>query len=212
MPKLSRDCRDHCCPGEHRLELRAALDAHGDIQKHVLNPPPVENAIPWFLGSWHKGLLLWAGKALKGSQAAQVTQLCPKVQEQGANPQHLQLLSASQGSLEALESRAQTPAGSGKPLQPCQGSSALPSPTEAERCLTEVALEVGREMERKWLEARKQQPRREQLGCRSCQRYGITRDLLCVHTSLPAPNVLALSFCPYTYSKSSVTPYLPACF
>lgn len=211
MPKLSRDCRDHCCPGEHRLELWAALDAHGDIHEHVLNSP-VENAIPWFLGSWHKGLLLWAGKAPKGSRAVQVTQLCPKVQEQGANPQHLQVLSASQGSLEALESGAQTPAGSGKPLQPCQGSSALPSPTEAERCLTEVALEVGREMERKWLEARKQQPRREQLGCRSCQRYGITRDLLCVHTSLPAPNVLALSFCPYTYSKSSVTPYLPACF
>lgn len=87
VPKLSRDCRDHCCPGEHRLELWAALDAHGDIHKHVLNSP-IENAIPWFLGSWHKGLLLWAGKALKGSQAVQVTQLCPEVQEQGANPQH----------------------------------------------------------------------------------------------------------------------------
>lgn len=82
VPKLSRDCRDHCCPGEHRLELWAALDAHGDIHKHVLNSP-IENAIPWFLGSWHKGLLLRAGKAPKGSRAVQVTQLCPKVQEQG---------------------------------------------------------------------------------------------------------------------------------
>lgn len=40
----------------------------------------------------------------------QLTQLCPKVQEQGANPQHLQLLSAPQGSLEVLEGRAQVPA------------------------------------------------------------------------------------------------------
>jgi len=105
VTKLSQDCKDHCCHGKRELALGAAFCLWGDDQKHLLNSP-ITNVIAQFLVSWGRGVFQLVGKTPQGSRAVQVTQLCPSVLAQGASPQHLQLLSASQGLLEAPENSA----------------------------------------------------------------------------------------------------------